>query len=331
MELAKYLVENVEDSHDVIRHIINSLPIVELQQLKMDLEFYYFDDSGTGRLLDFIDKRLYPSQMDMMPKMPNASINQLLDDFNNDKSGRITTSRIELQKRFDYQSFDDQKRIVEAFMRRTTKHDVVWCAKYLLDDWFWRDAYFDPVEWYWERDTDNYRLLRVIEKRASEEYLNGKVQLFENQNEGAIENKAYTWFLVRLGKDKNYVIKKERLSPFRYVYICAKTGRCVSLDEADSALSQVVSDELSEGFFCNRFRRKLDGSIAFDVRGRIGHALWVVAKTGNTTALIRFNEWIKEMCCEIENMQIVDCENITRLVLDRIFLPNLQLNGLEYG
>ena len=149
MELAKYLVDNVEDGHDVIRHIINSLSIAELQQLKMDLEFYYFDDSGTGRLLDFIGKRLYPSQMDMMPKMPNASINQLLDDFNNDKSGRITTSRIELQKRFDYQSFDDQKRIVDAFMRRTTKHDVVWCAKYLLDDWFWRDAYFDPVEWYW--------------------------------------------------------------------------------------------------------------------------------------------------------------------------------------
>ena len=37
MELAKYLVENVEDSHDVIRHIINSLPIVELQQLKMEV------------------------------------------------------------------------------------------------------------------------------------------------------------------------------------------------------------------------------------------------------------------------------------------------------
>lgn len=41
----------------------------------------------TGRLLDFIDKRLYPSQVDKMPKMPNASINQLLDDFNKDKRG----------------------------------------------------------------------------------------------------------------------------------------------------------------------------------------------------------------------------------------------------
>jgi hypothetical protein len=110
-----------------------------------------------------------------------------------------------------------------------------------------------------------------------------------------------------------------------------KRGCHVSHDEANSALSQVVSDELSEGFFCNRFRRKLDGSIAFNVRGRIGHALWVVDKTGNTTALIRFNEWIKKMCCEIENMQIVDCENITRLILDRIFLPNLQSEGLGYG
>lgn len=324
MELAKYLVDNVKDSCDVMRHIINSLSIAELQQLKTDLEFYCIDDLETGRLWDFIDNRLYPSQIDKMPKIPNASINQLLSDFNNDKSGCITTSRKELQKRFDYQSFDDQKRIVDAFMTRATKHDVVWCAKYLLDDLFWRDVYFDSVEWYWGRDMDNYRLLRVIEKRASEEYLNEKIQLFENQYEGVIESKAYTWFLVRLGKDKSFVINKERLRPFQYVYICAKTGRRVSHDEANSALLQVVSDELSEGFFCNRFRRKLDGTIVFDFGSKIGHALWVVAKTGNTNALIHFNDWIKEMCREIEKLQTVDYENITRIISDRIFRPNLQ-------
>ena len=325
MELAKYLVDNVESSPDLTRHIINSISIEEAGQLLMELECYYSSDPRTGLLLYSINKILFPIEKEGVSKTPNAPISQLLADFGNDKSGRITLSRVELQKRFDYQSFEDQKRIIVAFMRRATKHDVVWCAKHLLNDWFWLDYYIDVIKWYWERDMNNYRLLRVIEKRASEEYLNEKVQLFENQNEGVIESKAYSWFVVRLGKDKNFVIKKERLSPFQYVYICAKTGRHVSNDEADSALLQVVSDELSEGFFCNRFRRKLDGSIVFDFGGRIGHALWVVAKTGNTTALIHFNEWIKKICREIEKMQVVDCEKIIRFVLDGIFQPSLQI------
>ena len=325
MELAKYLLDNVESCPDLTRHIINSISIEETEQLLMELGCYYSGDQRTGQLLYYIDKKLFPIQKEDVPKTPNASISQLLADFGNDKSGRIALSRVKLKKRFDYQSFEDQKRIIVAFMRRATKHDVVWCAKHLLNDWFWLDYYIDVIKWYWERDMNNYRLLRVIEKRASEEYLNEKVQLFENQNEGVIESKAYTWFVVRLGKDKNFVIKKERLSPFQYVYICAKTGRHVSNDEADSALLQVVSDELSEGFFCNRFRRKLDGSIVFDFGGRIGHALWVVAKTGNTTALIHFNEWIKKICREIEKMQVVDCEKIIRFILDGIFQPSLQI------
>ena len=318
MEFAKYLVDNVENCPDLTRHIINSISIEETEQLLMELECYYSGDPRTGLLLYHINKKLFPIQKEDVPKTPNALISQLLADFGNDKSGRIALSRVELQKRFDYQSFEDQKRIIVAFMRRATKHDVVWCAKHLLNDWFWLDYYIDVIKWYWERDMDNYRLLRVIEKRASEEYLNEKVEIIENQTDGLIESKAYTFLLSYLGKDKSFAIKKERLRPYQYAYICAKTNRCVSHDDANSALLQAVSDELSEGFFGNRFRRTIDGTVVFDAKGKIGLALWIVAKTGNTTVLIHFNEWTKEMCRKIERMQAVDYDKITEIISDSL-------------
>lgn len=318
MELAKYLLDNVESCPDLTRHIINSISVEEMVQLLMELDCYYSGDPRTGLLLYYIDKKLFPIQKEKEPKTPNATINQLLEDFGNEKSGRIALSRVELQKRFDYQSFEDQKRIIVAFMRRATKHDVVWCAKHLLNDWFWLDYYIDVIEWYWERDMDNSKLLRVIVKYASEKYLKEKIEMMENQTDGVIESKAYKFLLSHLGKDKSFAIKKERLRPYQYAYICAKTNRCVSHDEASSALQQAVSDELSEGFFVNRFRRTIDGSVVFDAKGRIGLALWIMDKTGNTTVLIHFNEWTKEMCRKIENMQAVDYDKITEIISDSL-------------
>lgn len=114
MELVKYLVNNVENCPDLTRHIINSISNEETKQLLMELECYYSGDPRTGLLLYHINKKLFPIQKEDVTKTPNSPISQLLEDFGNDKSGRIAISRAELQKRFDYQSFEDQKRIIVA-------------------------------------------------------------------------------------------------------------------------------------------------------------------------------------------------------------------------
>ena len=145
MELTKYLVDNLENSREFTRHIINSLSLVDLKRVKRDLERHYADNQETSYLMGHVERRLFPEQVEKVKKKPNATINQLLRDFKDEKSGLIAASRLELQKRFEYQSFEDQKRIIDAFMFRTTKHDVVWCSKYLLSDWFWRDIYFDSI------------------------------------------------------------------------------------------------------------------------------------------------------------------------------------------
>ena len=314
MELTKYLVDNLENNREFTRHIINSLSLDDLKRVKRDLEHHYADIPETSYLMGHIDRRLFPEQVEKAPKTPNATIDQLLRDFKDEKSGLLAASRLELQKRFEYQSFEDQKRIIDAFMFRTTKHDVVWCSKYLLNDWFWRDIYFDPIVWYWEREMDNYPLLQVVLKHASDDYLREKVQQFEEENEGVVEVKAYTLFLSRLAKDPNFVIKKDRLKPFQYVCVCSKTNRKVAQEEASAALLQVVMESLSEGLFFNKFRRKRDGTVVFKSGCMIEFALWTIAKTGNTDVLIHFNEWIKDLCCKIEDMQDADYDEIVETI-----------------
>ena len=284
MELTKYLVDNLENSREFTRHIINSLSLVDLKRVKRDLERHYADNQETSYLMGHVERRLFPEQVEKVKKKPNATINQLLRDFKDEKSGLIAASRLELQKRFEYQSFEG------------------------------RDIYFDSIVWYWEREMDNYPLLRVVCKYASDDYLKEKVKQFEEENEGVVEVKAYMLFLSRLAKDPNFVINKERLKPFQYVCICSKTNRQVTQEEANTALLQVVLRSLSEGLFFNKFRRKRDGTVVFRSGCMIEFALWTISKTGNTDVLIRFNEWVKEMCYRIENMQDADYDEIVEAV-----------------
>ena len=123
-------------------------------------------------------------------------------------------------------------------------------------------------------------------------------------------------FLSRLAKDPNFVINKDRLKPFQYVCICSKTNRQVTQEEANTALLQVVLESLSEGLFFNKFRRKRDGTVVFRSGCMIEFALWIISKTGNTDVLIRFNEWVKEMCYKIENMQDADYDRIIESISD---------------
>lgn len=150
-----------------------------------------------------------PSRNEKKPKRINNPIQQLLDDFSNNKSGKVHESRRELQRRFEYQSFEDQKKIIRAFMKKAVKTDVVWCSKYfvmeyadtvylegeaveLVDYLFWENEYLDVVKSYWLHDMENYKLLKVLTRFESPEYLKEKIKAIENEMDGIIDSIAYS-------------------------------------------------------------------------------------------------------------------------------------------
>ena len=322
MEPTKYLLENPGSSIDILKHLVNSLPTDQLVELR--------DNTINDELWFYANKLINPKPSLEKTKKANLPLQQLLDTFSFSKGEQLKNTRRELQKRFDGQSFADQELIIDAFMKKGTKTDVVWCSKYLIENYadtiifqdetfevvgqlFWKDEYLDMVKHFWEQDMENYKLLKVIIQFDSPEYFERKIRDIENKCEGVIDGVAYPGLLLKVCEDKSYPLPKGRLNPFQYAYISAKTDRTISKEEAKAALSWAANNET---FWPSHFVRNLQGHLIFrDYRySTLGLALWSLSKLGHTSVIISFNEWIKTVICALEMEKHLDNSTISNII-----------------
>ena len=269
MELTKYLLENSDASIDIMKHLVNTLPANQLVELR--------DNTTNDELWFYVNKLINPSSSPEKTKKVNLPLQQLLDAFSISKGEQLKNTRRELQKRFDGQSFADQELIIETFMKKGLKTDVVWCSKYLIEEYadtitfqddtfevvgtlFWKDEYLKVVKHYWEQDMENYKLLKVIIQFNTPQYLKRMIKKIENESEGVIDGVAYPSLLLRVCEDKNNPLPKDRLTPFQYAYISAKTNRTISEEEAKAALEWAANNET---FWPSHFVRNLQGQLVF--------------------------------------------------------------------
>lgn len=325
MELTKYLLENPGSSIDILKHLVNTLSADQLVELRNnttndDLWFY------ANKL---INSKPAPSKV----KKANLPLQQLLDVFANSKGFKLKEARRELQKRFDGQSFADQELIIDAFMKKGSKTDVVWCSKYFVEEYadtitfqdetfnvvgtlFWKDEYLDAVKYYWEQDMDNYKLLKVITQFDAPEYLKGKIAEIENGYDGVIDETAYTVLLLKVCEDASFPLPKDRLTPSQYAYLSAKTNRSITEEEASAAMAWAVKNENWHFHFV----RNLQGCIVFrDYKyNTIGLTLWSLSKLGHHSVIIAFNEWIKRIINVLEAEKQLDFSTINNVTQDKL-------------
>ncbi len=64
----------------------------------------------------------------------NAPIAQLIKDFANKKSGKVTESRVEIKRRFEFLDWKIQKKIMQLFLD-SGKVDREWACSMLIDHW----------------------------------------------------------------------------------------------------------------------------------------------------------------------------------------------------
>jgi hypothetical protein len=326
MDITKYIINDAEGSIDIIKHLTNSLPtdlLIELRESTNNIELWYY-----------INKQINPQPEQEKTKRINPPLQQLIDTFNNSKGKQLNKVRRELQKRFDGQSFSDQELIIDTFMKKGLKTDVVWCSKYLIEEYadtitfqdetfevvgnlLWKDEYLDVVKSYWEHDIENYKLLKVITQFDSPEYLKRKIRDIENECEGIINGIAYPSLLLKVCEDKSYPLPKGRLTPFQYAYISAKTDRTISEKEAETALAWAANNET---FWPSHFVRNLQGQLVFrDYRySTLGLALWSLSKLGRHSVIISFNEWIKTVICALEMEKHLDATTISNIIQEKL-------------
>lgn len=326
MEITQYLLDNPGSSFDILKQLVNALPSNQLIEIR--------DNTTNENLWLYTNNLINPKPNKDTAKHVNAPLQQLLDEFTNSRGEQLKQTRREIQKRFDGQSYSDQELIIETFMNKGTKTDVVWCSKYFVENFadtvtyqdqtfdvvgqlFWKDKYLDIVKRYWEADIENYKLLKVILQFDSIEYMKEKINELESYSDGVIDDVAYPQLLIKVCEDKNYPLPKSRLTPFQLAYISAKTDRIITEEEATTALQWVISNELNWHFY---FVRNLQGHIIFsDYKySTIGLILWSLSKLGHTSEIIAFNEWIKQIVNKLESIKHIDRESINKTVVTLI-------------
>lgn len=327
MSIIEYLLNNQDSSIDILKHLVGSLSNDQLIELR--------DHTTNDDLWFYANKHINPKPTEDKVKMANPSLQQLLDAFANSKGEHLKRARRELQKRFDGQSFSDQESIIEAFMKKGTKTDVVWCSKHLVENYaetvvyqdqtfnvygtlFWKDEFLDIIKYHWERDKENYKLLKVIVQFDSPEYLKAKIRSMENDCEGVIDDVAYPGLLLKVCEDGAYPLPKDRLTPFRYAYISAKTNRQISEAEAAAAIAWAAKNET---FWPLHFVRNPNGHLVFhDYKySVIGLALWSLSKLGHQAVIIHFNECVKTIIKALEDIKNLDNAIIAEIIQENFF------------
>lgn len=150
----------------------------------------------------------------------NKPIASLLKWYMDKKSRKVSESRKEIQKRFDYLDWKDQKRILFAFLE-AGKSDRQWaCSKIYRQ---WDNCFLEPIKALWEQYHENVCAWSVIEHFPIE-YVKENITGLEEVN-------GYYHICQRLAEDPSYQIDRTRLKDKEYLLVMLNTNRSVTEEE----------------------------------------------------------------------------------------------------
>ena len=151
----------------------------------------------------------------------NRPIATLIKWYEDKDSGKVTESRKEIQTRFDYLDWKDQKRILLSFLK-AGKSDRAWAYSKIYR--LWDDSFLEPMKSLWEQHhedlcawsvIDHFPINYVIEHTKELEEING-----------------YYHICKRLAEIPEYFIDKTKLQGKEYLLVMLHTHREVSEEEA---------------------------------------------------------------------------------------------------
>ncbi len=228
----------------------------------------------------------------------NESISALLKAFTDKQSGKVAKARAELRERFDKQSFQTQRKILQA-MLSASKQDRVWAYKQLSNGW--DDFFFEDVKNLWEQYHEK-ESVAVIIKHFPMEYVYENLSALDTHGN-------YTNLCIKLIHHPKFQIDKERLKEdfvfyghpeVEYLYILAKSKSKIEKGEATRTLFNQMAVFINivntpPKFIGNRaynFERQIeDGNVTTKHLEFVSCVLWCMGELGLVEELIAFEEW----------------------------------------
>ncbi len=237
----------------------------------------------------------------------NNPIATVIKNYVNKKSGKVTDSRNEIQRRFFGLDWKDQKKIMAAFLDAGAANRN-WAYSRLLDLW---DATFEEkVQALWEAYHEE-KCAWVIIRHFPKEYLQKHIDQF---NEG----RDYYFICRRLAEDSDFVIDKDKLSKTDYLMALAHAERHIDDAEATDTLYEIVRDiafhwhpsmELSRDYMPHQ-REVMKASDFVNV----SIAQYYLEKMGSDDVATAFRTWeskVQDIVSESEDYKALTSKSIS--------------------
>ncbi len=214
----------------------------------------------------------------------NTPIATLIRNFVNKRSGKVIESREEIQWRFDYLDWKDQKKIILAFLD-AGKKDRQWAYSKTLDYW---DKSFEPkIRDLWERLHEGKSSWTVI-RYFPVEYLSENIEKFT-------EGRDYYFVCLRLAKNMAFEIDKSKLSNTDYLAVLYHTGRSIDEEEAENLLYENVHSiclDCGPYFALDKYASVSKGTIISPISFKeVSLALYYIKKLGLSSLASKFEQW----------------------------------------
>jgi hypothetical protein len=226
----------------------------------------------------------------------NHPIATVIKNYVNKKSGKVTDSRNEIQRRFYGLDWKDQKKIMAAFLDAGVS-DRDWAYSRLLDLW---DASFESKVLELWGTYHEEKCAWVIIRHFPKEFIRKHINTF---NEG----RDYYFICRRLAEDADFVVDQERLSKTDYLMALSHGERHIRDEEATDILYSIIQEicfhwcasmELSRNFIPRRDEMLVASDFA-----NVSIALYYLEKMGNDNVVSEFHNWENAVQTSVRNSE----------------------------
>ena len=216
----------------------------------------------------------------------NTPVATLIKNYVNKKSGKVAESRKEIQRRFEYLDWKDQKKILVASLD-SCKSDRQWAYSKLYNNW---DKSFEAkVKKLWDELHEPMCAWSII-RFFPISYVKENMASFTGERD-------FYYISLRLAEDPNYIIDKSKLRTVDYLAVLYYSGRTLSDDDAIDMLFEIVHDLCISGFsIYEQTHMDYDESL-FNLSKQlsISRAHKYLFSMGHIEAIRFFDEWNRKV------------------------------------
>ena len=187
-----------------------------------------------GRLLDGRKERAKPKNITHRLNYP---IEEVLDDYVNQRTGKRIEAKRQLKKRFDGLDHGMQEKVMMAFMEQGSLTERNFIYDKLYGDEFWTDDFIPLIQVWWEEFKDG-KMAKVIVKYCPREYILAHLEELDGQCN-------YATLCLRTGITPN----PDNLPGWTYLYVMKTIGGQLRFLEGEEVVFKWVRQYMyKEGY-----------------------------------------------------------------------------------